>query len=165
MYRNEKRRIESTGEAPSWQYYHEVDELLGSHADNPMDSSNFDDNNMANSSSISEFICKIQYTFALNPSFFLFIQTFFQQSTVSSKSPATWISINIRCDCAIHCEHVRIEDEVVSIGDSGSDNDLDESQYASGDNHSSKNGYDHPPKKVKFMVFIFIAYAEMIYSE
>lgn len=81
MYRNEKRRIESTGEAPSWQYYHEVDELLGSHADNPMDSSNFDDNNMANSSSISEFICKIQYTFALNPSFFLFIQTFFQQST------------------------------------------------------------------------------------
>lgn len=46
-----------------------------------------------------------------------------------------------------------IEDEVVSIGDSGSDNDFDESQYASGDNHSNINGYDYPTtKKARLLV-------------
>lgn len=55
MCRNEKRRIEGTGEAPTWQYYHEVDELLGSHQDHSLDMSNLDESNIANSSSISKF--------------------------------------------------------------------------------------------------------------
>lgn len=55
MCRNEKRRIEGTGEAPTWQYYHEVDELLGSHHDHSLDMSNLDESNIANSSSISKF--------------------------------------------------------------------------------------------------------------
>lgn len=54
--RNEKRRIESTGEAPTWQYYHEVDELLGSHNDHSLDLSNLDDSNVANSSLISKYL-------------------------------------------------------------------------------------------------------------
>ncbi|XP_055319983.1 uncharacterized protein LOC129577268 [Sitodiplosis mosellana] len=93
LYRNEKRRIESTGEAPTWQYYHEVDELLGSHNDHSLDLSNLDDSNVVNSS--------------------------------------------------------LIKDEVVSIGDSGSDNDTDDNRHSSGESHNMKNGYDHPPKKTK----------------
>lgn len=41
--RNEKRRFDSTGEAPTWLYYHEVDELLGSNQDNTMDSTTLDE--------------------------------------------------------------------------------------------------------------------------
>lgn len=53
VFRNEKRRIEGTGEAPAWQYYHEVDELLGAHNDNSLDLSNLDESNIMNSSLIS----------------------------------------------------------------------------------------------------------------
>ncbi|XP_031616602.1 bromodomain-containing protein DDB_G0270170 [Contarinia nasturtii] len=88
LYRNEKRRIESTGEAPTWQYYHEVDELLGSHNDSSLDLSNLDESHVANNTS-------------------------------------------------------SIKDEVVSIGDSGSDNDTDENRHSSNENHNNKNGYDH----------------------
>lgn len=43
-FRNEKRRIEATGDAPIWPYYNEIDELLGSHNDSGTnDSSVFDD--------------------------------------------------------------------------------------------------------------------------
>lgn len=48
---------------------------------------------------------------------------------------------------------VSAEDEVVSIGDSVSDNDTDENRHSSGENHNSKNGYEHSTKKQK-MVFI-----------
>lgn len=42
--RNEKRRIEATGEVPVWPYYNEIDELLGSHPENSAnESSTFDD--------------------------------------------------------------------------------------------------------------------------
>lgn len=53
VYRNEKRRIESTGEAPTWQYYHEVDELLGSHADHSLDMSSLDGSNVAHSTMVT----------------------------------------------------------------------------------------------------------------
>lgn len=54
LFRNEKRRIEGTGEAPTWQYYHEVDELLGSHNEHSLDLSNLDESNIAHSTSISK---------------------------------------------------------------------------------------------------------------
>lgn len=50
LFSNEKRRIEGTGEAPTWQYYHEVDELLGSHADHSLDISSLDGSNVAHMS-------------------------------------------------------------------------------------------------------------------
>lgn len=52
--RNEKRRIEGTGEAATWQYYHEVDELLGAHNEHSLDMSNLDESNINNSTSISK---------------------------------------------------------------------------------------------------------------
>lgn len=61
--RNEKRRIEGTGEAPAWQYYHEVDELLGSHNDHSMDMSNLDESNIMNSTSISMYTTHIAFCF------------------------------------------------------------------------------------------------------
>lgn len=45
-----------------------------------------------------------------------------------------------------------LEDEVVSIGDSGSDNDTDENRHSSGESQNTKNGYDHPTKKLKMVI-------------
>lgn len=47
--RNEKRRFDSTGEVPTWLYYHEVDELLGSNQDNTMDSTTLDESKLMTS--------------------------------------------------------------------------------------------------------------------
>lgn len=44
-----------------------------------------------------------------------------------------------------------VEDEVVSIGDSCSDNDTDENRHSSGESQHAKNGYDHPTKKLKMV--------------
>lgn len=46
---------------------------------------------------------------------------------------------------------LRLEDEVVSIGDSCSDNDTDENRHSPGENQNVKNGYDHPSKKLKMV--------------
>lgn len=48
------------------------------------------------------------------------------------------------------------EDEVVSIGDSGSDNELDENNHSFNENHFNKNGFDYPAKKSKLMVIKLI---------
>lgn len=44
-----------------------------------------------------------------------------------------------------------LEDEVVSIGDSGSDIDTDDNRHSSGDSQNAKNGYDHSTKKRKMV--------------
>lgn len=44
------------------------------------------------------------------------------------------------------------EEEVVSIGDSGSENEADENNHSHNENHSNMNGFDHPEKKQKLMV-------------
>lgn len=163
LHRNEKRKMESTGGPPTWQYYHEVNELLGSHVDNSMDMNNLDDTNMANSTSNSEFIrfarrasithimlqifdkysqitvvdiCNIIQSLALtHPSNFSSLFYFFH----------FWNYFTSWSTC--------IEEEIVSIGDSGSENEYDESQYGSGDNHSNVNGHEYPQtKKARLLV-------------
>lgn len=144
--RNEKRRIEGTGEAPAWQYYHEVDELLGSHNDHSLDLSNLDESNNMNSSSISMYI----YGICEQPPFLC------QSHQAPERSVLLIFSIYLSeiCKKNVSIFPKILEDEVVSIGDSCSDNDTDENRHSSGESQHAKNGYDHSPKKLK-MVKIF----------
>lgn len=61
--RNEKRRIEGTGEVPTWQYYHEVDDLLGSNNEHSLDISHLDESNIEHSTSISKQIQSFHFIY------------------------------------------------------------------------------------------------------
>lgn len=56
----------------------------------------------------------------------------------------------------------QLEDEVVSIGDSGSDNDTDDNRHSSSESYS-KNGCDHPSKKPKTVCVIDLAQAKRLW--
>lgn len=132
IHRNEKRRIESTGEAPTWQYYHEVDELLGSHADQSLDMSSLDGSNVAHSTIVTSM-------------FFL-----------------SFIENIAECQIGLKCLFIFLfliffaEEEVVSIGDSGSENEADENNHSHNENYFNMNGFDNPEKKQKLMVSLDI---------
>lgn len=74
-----------------------------------------------------------------------------------------FFSLNFSLEnCSLPNSKRQLEDEVVSIGDSGSDNDTDDNRHSSSESYS-KNGCDHPSKKPKTVCLIYLAQTKIVW--